>query len=147
MGDTLADPKEYRVASRLTHFTQPSPGPCLAELWMANLEGAGRSLQHWGWGTQRGLFPVLAYFSFRHCSPPGWQGARKPLQFLPPFCFQDFFFMWTIKKTFFFSFIYGCAGSSLLRGFSLVSESQGYSLVTEHRLLTVIASLIAEHGL
>ena len=63
------------------------------------------------------------------------------------FVFKIFFFMWTIKKTFFFSFIYGCAGSSLLRGFSLVSESQGYSLVTEHRLLTVIASLIAEHGL
>ena len=36
--------------------------------------------------------------------------------------------------------IYGCAGSSLLHaGFSIVVAAGGYSLVAEHRLLTVEA--------
>ena len=32
-------------------------------------------------------------------------------------------------------------------GFSLVSESRGYSLVAVHRLLTVVASMVAKHDL
>ena len=30
---------------------------------------------------------------------------------------------------------------------SLVTASEGYTLVVVHRLLTVVASLVAEHGL
>ena len=44
--------------------------------------------------------------------------------------------------------LFGCAGSSsLLMGFSLVAVRQSYSLVLVHGLLTVVASLVAEHGL
>ena len=39
---------------------------------------------------------------------------------------------------YFYSFIFGCAGSSLLHGLSLVAVCG---------LLTVLASLVAEHGL
>ena len=49
-------------------------------------------------------------------------------------------------KNFFFFFIFGCAGSSLLYGLSLVVTSGGYSLVKVPRLLIVVASLVAEHG-
>ena len=35
----------------------------------------------------------------------------------------------------------------LCSGFSLIGESRGYSLVVVHRLLIVVASLVAEHGL
>ena len=38
-------------------------------------------------------------------------------------------------KNFFFFFIFGRAGSSLLCGFFSCSYSGGYSLVSEHRLL------------
>ena len=45
-------------------------------------------------------------------------------------------------------FIFGCVGSSLLRaGFSLVEASGGYSFAVVCRLLTVVASLVEEHGL
>ena len=43
-------------------------------------------------------------------------------------------------------FIFGCAGSLLLCGLSVVVASGSYSLVAEHRLL-VMASLVGEHGL
>ena len=44
--------------------------------------------------------------------------------------------------------LFGCAGSSsLYMGFSLVAVRQSYSLAVVHRLLTVVASLLAEHGL
>ena len=44
--------------------------------------------------------------------------------------------------------LFGCAGSSSLHmGFSLVAVRQSYSLVLVHGLLTVVASLVAEHGL
>ena len=46
----------------------------------------------------------------------------------------------------FYLFIFGCAGSSLLHRFSLVAASRGYFLVAVLRLLTVVASLFAEHG-
>ena len=48
------------------------------------------------------------------------------------------------------NFIYcffGCAGSSLLCGLSLVAARGGYSLVAVHRFLIVVSSLVAEHGL
>ena len=48
---------------------------------------------------------------------------------------------------YFYSFIFGCAGSSLLHGLSLVVVSRGYSLVAVCGLLTALASLVAEHGL
>ena len=53
---------------------------------------------------------------------------------------------------FFFKFIYyfiifGCAGSLLLRGLSLVAAEGGYSLVVVCKLLIVVGSLVAEHGL
>ena len=44
-------------------------------------------------------------------------------------------------------FAFGCAGSSLLRGFSLVAESSGYTLVAVHRLLVAVAPLAVEYGL
>ena len=44
-------------------------------------------------------------------------------------------------------FAFGCAGSSLLHGFSAVAESSGCSLVAVHRLLAAVASLAVECGL
>ena len=44
-------------------------------------------------------------------------------------------------------FIFGCAGSSLLCGFSLVVPIRGYSLVLVCGILIVVASLVAERGL
>ena len=41
-------------------------------------------------------------------------------------------------------FIFGCSGSSLLSGLSLVAENRGCPLGAVSRLLTVAASLIAE---
>ena len=46
-----------------------------------------------------------------------------------------------------FYLIFACTGSSLLCRLSLVVASGGYSLVTVHRLPTVVGSLVAEHGL
>ena len=46
----------------------------------------------------------------------------------------------------FYLFIFGCVGSSLQRGLSLVAASRGYS-VAVRGLLIVVASLVAEHGL
>ena len=42
--------------------------------------------------------------------------------------------------------IFGCPGSSLLRGLSLAVAIGGYSPVAVLDLLTVVASLLAEHG-
>ena len=54
--------------------------------------------------------------------------------------FLSFFF----KKNIYL-FIYGCVGSSLLRvGFSC--GEQGLLFVAVRRLLTAVASLVAEHG-
>ena len=44
-------------------------------------------------------------------------------------------------------FIFGCAGSLCCMGFSPAIESRDYSLVVVHELLTVIVSLVVEHGL
>ena len=53
-----------------------------------------------------------------------------------------------IFKIFIYSFMFGCAGSSLLHlGFSLVVASEGYSLVVVCGLLIAMASLVVEHGL
>ena len=52
--------------------------------------------------------------------------------------------------TFFFPdnlFIFGCAGSSFLTGFSLVAARRGYSQDAVCRLITEVASLVAEHRL
>ena len=43
--------------------------------------------------------------------------------------------------------IFGCVGSSLLRGLSSVAASGGYSRVEVCGLLTAVTSLIAEHKL
>ena len=48
-------------------------------------------------------------------------------------------FFISLKK---YLFIFDCAGSSVLRGLSLVVASGGYSLVAILRLLTVVASLV-----
>lgn len=45
------------------------------------------------------------------------------------------------------NFNLGRAGSSLLRGLSLVVENRGYSLVVVRGLLIAVASLVTEHGL
>ena len=45
------------------------------------------------------------------------------------------------------NFNLGCAGSSLLRGLSLVVENRGYSLLVVRGLLIAVASLVREHGL
>ena len=44
-------------------------------------------------------------------------------------------------------FLYGCAGSSLLCGLSLVAASRGYSLAAVRRLFVAVASLVVEHRL
>ena len=40
--------------------------------------------------------------------------------------------------------MFGCAGSSLLCGLSLVAASRAYSVVAVHGLLIAVASLVAE---
>ena len=57
--------------------------------------------------------------------------TASPAHGVSPFSFS--------KKV--YLFIFGYAGSSLLPGLSLVAESGGYSLVAEHGLRTVGASL------
>ena len=47
----------------------------------------------------------------------------------------------------FFPFVFGCTGSVLLCGLSLVVASRGYSLDVVHGLLTAVAPLVVEHGL
>ena len=47
----------------------------------------------------------------------------------------------------FYLFVYGSAGSWLLRGLSLVVESRGYFLVVVCGLPIVLASLVVEHRL
>ena len=47
----------------------------------------------------------------------------------------------------FYLFIFGCAGSSLLRGLSLVTASGGYSLIAVLGLLISMATLVVEHRL
>ena len=39
-------------------------------------------------------------------------------------------------------FLFGCAGSSLLSGLSLVAAGRGYGIVAVCRLLIVVASLV-----
>ena len=48
---------------------------------------------------------------------------------------------------FYVLFIFGCAGSSLLLGLSLVTASGGYSPVVVCWLLVAVAPLVAEHRL
>ena len=47
----------------------------------------------------------------------------------------------------FLSLFFGCAGSLLLCGLTPVAASRDYCLVVVHRILTAVASLVAEHGL
>ena len=47
----------------------------------------------------------------------------------------------------FFNFIFGCAGSSLLRGLSSSCGEQRLLLAVLHGFLIGMASLVAEHGL
>ena len=52
------------------------------------------------------------------------------------------------QENIFFQLIFGCAGSLLLPGLSLVAAvSGGYSRVAVHRHLIVVASLAVEHRL
>ena len=44
-------------------------------------------------------------------------------------------------------FIFGCAGSLLLQGLSLVAASGSCSLAVVHRLLIALASVVVEYGL
>lgn len=50
-------------------------------------------------------------------------------------------------KTLVFIYLFCCAGSLSLRGLSLVVASGGASLVAAHKLLTAVASLVAERWL
>ena len=50
-------------------------------------------------------------------------------------------------NNFIYLFIYGCAGSSLLCGFSLVVESEGSLVAAILGLLIVVSSPVAEHWL
>ena len=50
-------------------------------------------------------------------------------------------------KKIFFSCLFGCDGSSLLHGLSLIAVMGGYLLVMLCRLLVLVASLVAEHRL
>ena len=44
-------------------------------------------------------------------------------------------------------FISGCAGSSLLYGLFCIGDEHGLLFIAVHRLLTRVASLVAEHRL
>ena len=68
--------------------------------------------------------------------PPG-KIQRKKVKRLGEYPFKR-------KKKEIYLFIFGCAGSSLLHGSSLVSGS-GTTLAMVHGLLTVVTS-VAEHG-
>ena len=50
-------------------------------------------------------------------------------------------------RIYLFLFTFGCAGSSLPRGLSLVATSGGYSLAVARGLLIAVASLTEEHRL
>ena len=65
--------------------------------------------------------------------PSFYSGVRNEI-----LIFKKKIFHLTLKK-FFYVFIFGCAGSSLLSVFSLVSESRADSLALVHGLLTVMA--------
>ena len=53
-----------------------------------------------------------------------------------------------LYETLFYSFIFGCAGSSLrYSSISLIAVSRGYSVVAMCRLFTVVASLVVKHRL
>ena len=66
-----------------------------------------------------------------------FQGPVRGLHSLPvSFLFKNFYL-----------FIFGCAGSSVLLRLSLVAECRGYSVPAARRLLTVVASLVAERRL
>ena len=68
--------------------------------------------------------------------------------FLKKGCKEGTFFETCLHSFFFFFWGGRCVGSSLLRaGFSLVEASGGYSFAVVCRLLTVVASLVEEHGL
>ena len=47
----------------------------------------------------------------------------------------------------FYLFIFGCVGSSLLRGLFSSCGERGLLFLEVHGLLIVVASLVAEHGL
>ena len=47
---------------------------------------------------------------------------------------------------YFFFYFWLCWVIVAVHGFSLVAVSRGYSLVAGHGLLTVLASLVAQHG-
>ena len=63
------------------------------------------------------------------------------------FCTRLLLFLIILKKFVYYFIIFGCAGSLLLRGLSLVAARGGCSLVVVCKLLIVMASLAAEHGL
>ena len=63
------------------------------------------------------------------------------LTIVPLVRFLKFFLSGSLFK------IFGCAGSSLLHGLSLVAVSGGYSLVAVCRLLITVASLVVKHRL
>ena len=46
----------------------------------------------------------------------------------------------------FIYFIFGCTGSLLLRGLSLVAGERGLFFIAVHWLLIVVASLVVENG-
>ena len=48
---------------------------------------------------------------------------------------------------YFYLFIFGCAGYSLLHGFCSSCERESYSVVLVLRLLVAVASLVGAHGL
>ena len=66
-------------------------------------------------------------------------------------CFNDNIFGLitndNFKNNFIFYLFLAVLGLHCCAGFSLVAASRGYSLVTAHKLLIVVASLVVEHGL
>ena len=60
--------------------------------------------------------------------------------------FKSKYYYFFFKKNF-FSCLFGCDGSSLLHGLSLIAVMGGYLLVVLCRLLILVASLVAEHRL
>ena len=90
------------------------------------------------------LLLLVRKFSFTYFS---WTSHHLCLclLILPQDCFSS---LLNIKKIIYFLLIiFGCAGSLLPHGISLVVASMAYSLVAMCKLLIAMASPVAEHGL
>ena len=110
MGDILADLKEHRVASRLTHFTWPSPGPRLASGSLDSRPGGGRQAPAGlGMGNSERPLPRLGLFLLQALFPTSIAGCKTAPTIPASFLFLRFFFSCgPLKKNFFLIYLWLC---------------------------------------